>query len=215
MTRINDNTVKITLSGNATEDYDNDLTLAVSCTAAEYMDSTGGGTLSSNGITIKALDDEESLSAVSSELISEGSENGKTIIAILAGGTFNNILTVANWTVIGLPEGVSIGEVKRIDKNTAGIKLSGNAVWDYDNDIAVTVICGGTECINNTHIGGLSAAGAVLTAINDEEKLTLNDDGSITEGAENGEVIIVTLTGGQFLKRWTQPAGQWATFRKV
>ena len=207
VTRINDNTVKITLSGNATEDYDNDLTLAVSCTAAEYMDSTGGGTLSSNGITIKALDDEESLSAVSSELISEGSENGKTIIATLAGGMFNNILTAANWTVTGLPEGVSIGEVKRIDKNTAGIKLSGNAVWDYDNDIAVTVICGGTECINNTHIGGLSAAGAVLTAINDEEKLTLNDDGSITEGAENGEVIIVTLTGGQFAK--TLDAAGW------
>ena len=207
VTRINDNTVKITLSGNATEDYDNDLTLAVSCTAAEYMDSTGGGTLSSNGITIKALDDEESLSAVSSELISEGSENGKTIIATLAGGMFNNILTAANWTVTGLPEGVSIGEVKRIDKNTAGIKLSGNAVWDYDNDIAVTVICGGTECINNTHISGLSAAGAVLTAINDEEKLTLNDDGSITEGAENGEVIIVTLTGGQFAK--TLDAAGW------
>ncbi|HYH01954.1 MAG TPA: Ig-like domain-containing protein, partial [Bacillota bacterium] len=56
VTRVNATTVRILLSGNAVADYDIDITnLTVSCTAAEYRDSTGGGILTvNNGVTLHA-----------------------------------------------------------------------------------------------------------------------------------------------------------------
>lgn len=54
--RINDNTVKITLSGNSQTDYTSDITnVTVTCTVDEYRDSTGGGPLSAvSGVTLRA-----------------------------------------------------------------------------------------------------------------------------------------------------------------
>ncbi len=54
--KVNETTVHITLSGNSTNYSTNDRkNITVSCTAVEYLDSTGGGTLTSDtGVTIKA-----------------------------------------------------------------------------------------------------------------------------------------------------------------
>lgn len=56
VTRVNNTTVTLKLSGNSTADYDTDITnVTVSCTSAEYNDSTGGSALSANtGITLTA-----------------------------------------------------------------------------------------------------------------------------------------------------------------
>lgn len=56
ITRIDDTTIEIQLSGNTTIDYDTDITnVTVECTNAEYVDSTGDISLTSNaGITLIA-----------------------------------------------------------------------------------------------------------------------------------------------------------------
>jgi hypothetical protein len=56
VTKVDENTVNITLSGNSTKAFTTDIkNVTVACTAQEYTDSTGGGTLTAaSGVTIKA-----------------------------------------------------------------------------------------------------------------------------------------------------------------
>ena len=190
------------LSGNATEDYDTDITdITVTCTSAEYMDSTGGGSLTAgSGVTLTATNDVESLSISDDGSITEGAEDGEAITVTLSGGQFADTITASNWTVTGLPVGVSKGTVTRTDDTHVSITLSGNATADYDTDITdITVTCTSAEYVDSTGGGSLTVgSGVTLTATNDAESISISDDGSITEGAEDGEAITATLSGGTF-----------------
>jgi len=185
-------TVTISYSG---ADFDSTLPLDITIAGSEL--STGLET-KSNPIDVAATDDAESITIQSDGNITEGAENGEIITAILTGGTFAGTLTPANWTLSGLPDGVTAGSVTRVDATHVSIALSGNARWDYDTNMDISVTCTADEYRDSTGGGSLTGAGVTLTCVNDAESISMHDDGNITEGAENGEIITVTLTGGQF-----------------
>lgn len=139
-----------------------------------------------------------SLAIADDGLISEELEDGEQIIVTLSDGTFAPTLSPANWTLSGLPTGVTKGGVYRINDTTAQIVLSGNRTVDYDNDITgMTVTCSSAEIIEATN-PTTSNAGVTFTALNDAESIEIVDDGWILEGAEDGEIITVILHGGTF-----------------
>ena len=200
VTRIDNHHVSICLSGNTNVDYDSDISnITVVCTADEYS-GTLRTPLSASGITIKAVNDEESISIANSEEIFEGFEDGKIIQVTLSGGRFAAVLDPSNWVLNGLPKGVSKGTVTRVDDWHVNILLSGNASGDYDTDITdMGVTCTADEYMDHTGGGPLSCdTGVRFEAVDDAETLSISDDGLITEGAEDGEIITATLTGGNF-----------------
>ena len=67
--------------------------------------------------------------------ILEGEENGGEIEVNLYNNEFSNTLNPSNWTIENLPEGVTIGEIVRIDNSTARIVLSGNSTTPYFTSI--------------------------------------------------------------------------------
>ena len=194
---------------------DFDSTQHLSMTVAGSELSTGI-TIQSNTLDVAATDDVERLAISDDGLMIEGAESGEVIAVNLVGGTFANILNPAHWTVHNLPRGVVMGTVARVDDTHVNITLSGNATADYDSDITdVMVSCTADQYDDNTGGTSLAASGVTLRALNDPESLAMTDDGEITEGAESGEVVTVTLTGGQFAAsldpaKWTVanlPAG--------
>jgi len=112
-----------------TTDYPN-FTLTIN--AAELTPATT--ILSTNNLTISNIID---LTMADDGNISEGAENGEVITVNLykTGVTFNTTLTPANWSLINLPAGVTIGSVNRISATQATITLSGNRTTNYSNDI--------------------------------------------------------------------------------
>lgn len=131
--------------------------------------------------------------------IDESLENGEAITVILSSDTFAAVLNSTNWTITNQPEGVSIGSVNRVNDTTATLTLSGNRTKDYDTDITDFTITIDNAELQNLSSGNISASsGVTFIADDDAESLTMTDDGSITEGSEDGEIITVNLIGGTF-----------------
>jgi len=130
--------------------------------------------------------------------IIETEEDGEVILVTLANGTFADPITPANWTLSGLPGGVTKGDVSRISDSAVQIALSGNRTEDYDSDIGnMSVECTADEVV--AYASSLSAGtGVTFTATNDAESIEISDDGWIEEGAEAGELITVVINGGTF-----------------
>lgn len=155
-----------------------------------------------------------SISAVST--ITEGSENGGQIAVNLSGGSkFVATLTPANWAVAGLPAGVSVGSISRIDTSNARITLSGNRIKDYDEAQTITVNIQKNQFQNDSGTAYISkSSNSILTFINDAASISFTT-GSICEGFENNAVIEVKISGGTFpslldSSKWTfsnLPAG--------
>lgn len=61
------------------------------------------------------------------EPIRIGQEDGKVFQVNLKRGSFAKVLTAMSWSVEGLPEGVSLGKVTRVDDNHVQITLKGNS----------------------------------------------------------------------------------------
>lgn len=156
---------------------------------------------------------EPKLSATDDGDITEGAEDGEVISVSLQNVKFAATLNAANWSISGLPEGVSIGSVTRVDDNNATITLSGNSTEDYDVDIAAVVSAIRDELDGSNKT--LSSEAFVFTAIEEPPVLSMSDDGEIKEAAENLEVITVVLSGDTLVAsltpaNWTligQPAG--------
>lgn len=130
--------------------------------------------------------------------IEEANENGKTINVAIENDIFSAALNVNNWSISGLPAGVSVLSVVKTSPTTAVIKLSGNRADDFDVNIELSLSVGNQEFVNLSS-GVLVAENKVyIIADNDPEELSMSDDGSIIEGEEDGEIISVTLTGGTF-----------------
>jgi hypothetical protein len=71
--------------------------------------------------------------------ITEGSEDGEVITVHLYHATFLDDLNIENWEVTGLPSGVELSGINRIDNVTAELTLAGNTLVEYDSDISVRV----------------------------------------------------------------------------
>jgi hypothetical protein len=195
ISRIDNNTVQITLSGNRTIDYDADITdVSVSIDGAEIT-TYSNNVIVSSGVTLTANNDAETVS-LSASTINEGSEDGTVVTVNLSGGTFYSTLDKTKWEVSNLPEGVSIGSVSYVNANQAKITLSGNATVDYDNNIDFNLIIDKSQLSDVS--SDISITGQLsLTATNDTESITLS--GGANEGEEDGSTITVTLTGGTFV----------------
>ncbi len=140
-------------------------------------------------------------------LITEELEDGERINVVLSNGTFASTLTPANWTLTGLPAGVSKGNVYRINDTTVQIALSGNRSVDYDSDITnISVTCTSVEIMEASNPIS-SNSGVTLTATNDVESIEVVDDGWILEGAEDGELLTVVLHGGTYASALS--SGNW------
>jgi beta-glucanase (GH16 family) len=76
------------------------------------------------------------------EDIVEGQEDGKHIIVTVSYNDFTENLTPGNWNFSNLPEGVTVGTISRVDRDTVILTLSGNSTEEYVaniTDFTVTV----------------------------------------------------------------------------
>lgn len=135
--------------------------------------------------------------------ILEGAEDGEVITITLQNDVFSATLDIANWTFTNLPEGVTAGSIARVDDTHAEITLSGNATTDYDTNITEIGVTGNRDEFagSNKHLS--TSGGVTFTAVVEPATITLSDDGEILEGAENGEVITVTLSLDTFVASLT------------
>ncbi len=201
----NSTTVEITLSGNRTQDYDTDITnIGLTVLEAEVDDTTGADFTFSNIATLTATDDTESLSMADDGTLNEGSEDAEVITVTLTGGTFVDPITPGNWTLANLPRLVTKGAVTRTGPTTVTIALSGNRGDDYDTNITdLTLTVDDAEINDTTGADFVVSTGVTFLANNDDESISMADDGEILEGSENGEIITVTLSGGTFVETLT------------
>ena len=198
LTRISDTQATITLSGNRTKDYDSNITnFAVQIAQAEIVGAKTDG-VGNTGVTFIADNDPESLS-LDDTGIDESNEDGKDIVVTLTGGTFASSINSANWNITNLPQGVTIGSITKQTSTQVTITLSGNRTVDYDTNDTLRLAVNGNEVDDFTGDSITVNTGAVITATDDPESISMSDDGSITEGSEDGEIITVTLTGGTFV----------------
>jgi hypothetical protein len=135
VSRISETLVSLTLLGNATADYDTNITnVRVLVSAAEFLN-TNVDVTSNEGITLTAIIEPVIVKMSDDGEIREGTESGEVITVSIEEDRFVNELTTTNWSVANIPEGVSIGELLRVNDTAAAIVLLGNTTSDYDTDI--------------------------------------------------------------------------------
>ena len=216
VSRINADTVIITLSGNATQDYDSDIDLSFTVDAQEFDDYSGSPVSISSGVIFEAVIEPVSMIIANNNgfVITEGSEDGAEILVTIQNDEFISTLDISEWSVSYLPFGVLLDTVSRQSNTEAVIKLKGNSIYDFDSNIdTVKVSINGSQFVNQ-HVNLSANSGVTITAVNDEEVLTFEVT-SITERNENNSEIIVNLSGGTFnsvlnSSDWTisnQPSG--------
>lgn len=131
-----------------------------------------------------------------SNTIKEGQENGTVITIALNNAVFGQVY---NFSLVGAPDGVQIGQIEKVNDNTVKITLSGNSIVDYDIDkypeVVMAVYNEETSQVEYTLSTRLT-----FVAIDDPEVLTAswdpNTNGNIS--TMDNEVITLTLTGGTF-----------------
>lgn len=162
--RVSDTEVSITLSGNATEDYDMDITDVTVTIAAAEITTYAEDLMVSTGVTLTATVEPAVITISDDGDITEGAEDGEVITVTLSEDTFVASLTVGNWTVTNLPAGVTAGSVSRTGDTSAEITLSGNTTDDYDTDITdVSVTVAAAELtLSATDV---TASGVTFTAV--------------------------------------------------
>ncbi len=134
MTRIDDTSVEIELSGNSTGGYNlNTINLTVSCTVDEYVDSTGGKTLEA------ILINDNTAPGVSSLSPTNGNDNLGYDINLAITFDENVIIGIGN---ISLYQASDNSLVERIDVTTGQLTGSGTKAIIID---LVTTLAGGTE----------------------------------------------------------------------
>jgi len=198
LNKVDDTTVEITLAGNASVDYEADIVASVSASRDELTTSNKG--LSANGVVFTAevaVADPPVLAMTDDGEIKEGMEDGEVITVTLENDTFVDPLVAENWTVSNLPEGVTAA-VASVNDTAVTVTLTGNTTGDYDADITdLTVSITAAELTAHTEDVSVST-GVTLKADVEVAAITMADDGEIKEGAEDGEVITVSLEQAEF-----------------
>lgn len=156
ITDISDNTFKITLSGNSTEDMDYDSVIRLCYIRTEENQDEGelvgdynlnevsvlAGEGKLSGFSIKASENTPEKLIVSGSL-TKGKENGKIINASISGGNFAKTLSLESWDILGV-DGVSISSIERTDDNNVRITLSGNSTDKY-TDAELKIRCDASQ----------------------------------------------------------------------
>lgn len=183
---------------------------------------SAGGTTQFTQVDVYQLNSADTTSDTKLQLktptaVVEHAENGATIDVQLFNNQFASSLNSSNWSLSGLPAGVTLGSVSRISDTLARLTLSGNASVDYDTDITELVLqVAANQVQNATNLSQLRATGGRLTAVVETVTgITLQAEGSLTEGTESTKSILVQLSNNQFVSplnsaHWTisnLPAG--------
>ena len=193
--------VEITLNGDATVDYDADITdFQLTVPASDVNEYSGSDFVLTTGVTFKAIDESLIISMTDGGSgIDESAEDGHVIVVSIDEKVFAATLTPTDWNLFNIPGGVQIGSVVRTNDTAVYITLSGNRTTDYDADITNTQLTiAASQIVGVTNPVTLSS-GVTFNADNDPESIAIALDGDgITEGSESGEVITATLTGGTF-----------------
>ncbi len=191
--------LEITLSGTRNIDFDTDINnIYVEVLGSALVQHTYD--ISSNNISIKATDDPESIILLSQN-ITEGSEDGAVITAVLTGGTFIASPNSSNWVITNSPDGVSVGSLNRKSNDTVEITLAGNATADYDSDISMSMTIGNSEFDDYEESGYVISGGVTFKATIEPISMTIENNGgvSITEGHEDGAEILVSIQNDEFV----------------
>jgi len=186
-------TVYITLTYDGTDFDVNFTNFNVTVDPAEI---NGVGMETTNSLTITAVEEVQQIYLHHTPGLTEENLNTAEIGIGLRDVVFADTdLDQGNFTLVNAPEGTSISGVGYINTDTASMTLSYNGT-DFDNTINDFYInVAGVEL--NPAVGIASHA-LTITATDDAESLTMTDDGTLVEGAEDGEAITVTLSGGTF-----------------
>ncbi len=195
VSRVNDTTATLTLSGNRTKDYDSDITdFTIAISSDELQNLSSGNISASSGVTFIADNDNESFSMADDGSITEGNEDGEIITVHLSGGTFAGSINQSNWSFTNLPSGISIGSISRINDTTLSISLSGNATSDYDADITnVTLSCDAAE-VDDSNSGLSQNTGITFIAIIEAKPTTQASD--IVFSSVGASTMDLTWTSG-------------------
>lgn len=213
VSRISDTQATITLSGNSTSDYDVNLTnLIVEISHLELVTLAAGSVSDNSGVTFTAVVETPAIwmhlltSTNFSHNVGDNTsywidaEIGQTTWDATEIGYGTNANDTTGWTwvnAVWFQDGTGSNKqvhaqitVPNIDATyyyVARARALSTDAWTYGNNTgwtdAQTLVAEYTITVNP----------AVLTAT-----ISIADDGTITEGAENGEVITVTLSNDLF-----------------
>ena len=139
------------------------------------------------------------------EALTEGNLDGRTITLELAGETFaDSDLDKANFTLTNAPAGTTISGVSYTDDTHANVTISYDGT-DFDSNVGLMTIT--VDAVELSGTTSLTTGNIGITATADEESIAITNGDTITEGAEDGEKIKVTLTGGTYSSTLTK--GNW------
>ncbi|MFZ5643693.1 MAG: DUF7594 domain-containing protein, partial [Bacillota bacterium] len=183
LTRVDSHTVEITLSGNATADYDTNITnVTVTPAASEYRDSSGGGALSaSSGITLRARTAPSVTTGAAGTITATAATVGGEVtsdgnLPVTARGIEYKISTDSSYTAV--PSGTGTG--------TFSVNLSGLTPNTTYNARAYAVNTEGTSY------------GGVETFTTQPVTANIAAAPALAEGSLDGRQVTVTLSGTTF-----------------
>lgn len=170
--------------------------ITVTCSKSGYSSATVSFTVDVEAGSLMSMSDDGD--------INEGMENGELITVTLSNRKFADTLTPSNWTLSGLPEGVTKGAVTRVSDTQATIALLGNSLVDYDSNITnIKLSCNAREVVGE-QFSFVCSTGVILKAKDDPESISLAWAAAPgTNGAEatmNTDALTVKLEGGTFAK---------------
>lgn len=129
--------------------------------------------------------------------LAEGRVDGHAVTVRLLNDSFVPALTPSNWQVTGL-DGVSVGQVSRVDDNTAAIRLSGELAADIDSARTAGIVASVNESIQGSVYGGSSiSAPFVLRATDDPESIGVSP--TVLDYNIDGQQLTISLAGGTFV----------------
>ena len=126
----------------------------------------------------------------------EAGLNAQSIDVTLSDPIWNDLsLDVSSFTLTGAPSGLTIESITNIDDTRCTVNLAYDGP-DFDSDkTGIGLTIAGAEFTTGADLS--SSNSLTISAVNDDESITISDDG-IYQGTEDGEVITVTLHGGTF-----------------
>lgn len=134
---------------------------------------------------------------VDAPVILENSEDGKKVTFTVTGGTIAEATADTEIAeVTGLPEVVQAA-VTRVSDTKAELVLNGNRTRDFDSDLTVTVLLSVRQNSGKTYA---VKAQFVITAVDDEERVSVAEDADLSvPSAIGGEkTITLKMQGGTF-----------------
>ena len=175
-------------------DFDSDISdFNITVSAIEL---TGNSNLTSNNITIQALD--ENVIITPSSPLTETNLNGNEIAVTLIDETFiDNTLDNASFVLNNSPVGLSINSITYTDHQHASLTLSFNGS-DFDTDISdFDITVAASELTGNSD---LNSNNLLIDAIIEDVKLaTISTLQDLYESTLDGAEIMLDLKSEQFL----------------